>query len=352
MKPAVIAKHAAVRDSFRRPVTIWIGSVCLLVIAMVVVGGITRLTGSGLSIVEWRPVTGALPPLSDAGWQEAFEAYRSSPQYRLVNIGMTLAEFKRIFAWEYGHRLLGRLLGVVFLVPWAYFVARGALSRRFSAKLLIGFALGAFQGLVGWLMVASGLVHEPRVSHYRLAAHLTLAFVLLGYLFWTWLDLRETGEPTARRVRLPLRLFLFPLGAQIVYGAFTAGLHAGVGYNTFPTMHGAWVPRGALALTPAWRNAVENPATVQFVHRALGALVAAAAIAIVVVARRSTRTVRSAVTLLGAVVMLQFALGVMTLLLVVPVSLGVLHQLGACALFLAALQANHRAAAQVSVRPS
>lgn len=330
-------------EPFHRAVSAWLGTVCLLVVAMLVVGGITRLTGSGLSIVEWRPVTGAVPPLSDAAWRDAFEAYQTSPQYRLVNAGMTLDAFKRIYAWEYAHRLLGRVLGLVFLVPWAYFAVKGALSRTFTAKLLFGFGLGGMQGALGWLMVASGLVDVPHVSHYRLAAHLALALVVLGYLFWIWLDLRGAGAGAPRRVRVVLAALAVLLAVQIVYGAFTAGLHAGVGYNTFPKMHGAWVPVDAMALSPAWRNVVGNPALVQFIHRAIGALIACTALVLVVVARGACASVRRAIGLVVLATLVQFGLGVATLVLVVPLSLAALHQLGGCVLYLATLYANHEA---------
>lgn len=332
-----------VRAPFRRPVMIWLAVMCLLILAMVVVGGITRLTGSGLSIVEWRPVTGALPPLSDQDWQEAFDGYRRSPEYRLVNAGMDLGAFKQIYAWEYVHRLLGRAIGLAFFVPWAWFMWRRALSRALSMRLLGGLALGGLQGAVGWLMVASGLRDVPHVSHYRLAAHLSMALVVLGYLFWIWLDLRGAGSGAEASVRAVARGTLALIAAQIVYGALTAGLHAGIGYNTFPTMHGAWLPPGGLAMTPAWRNAFENPATVQFIHRVLGASVGVSAATLGFLSRRSPPGLRRAIGGLALVTMVQFGLGVATLLLVVPIALAVVHQLGACVLLLTALHANHEA---------
>jgi cytochrome c oxidase assembly protein subunit 15 len=317
---------------------------------MVVIGGITRLTGSGLSIVEWRPVTGILPPLSDADWGDAFGAYQRTPQYRLLNGGMQLAQFQRIFFWEYVHRLVGRLLGVVFLVPLVGFVLKRSLSGALARRLAVVFALVVLQGGLGWFMVKSGLVAAPNVSHYRLAAHLTLALVVLGALFWTWLDLRTRSSvavPVPVPVRAALRFALHGVTAllalQIVYGAFTAGLHAGVGYNSFPKMHGRWVPFEALALVPAWRNAFENPATVQFLHRAFGSLLVVTTATLALLARAAPRAVWRATLVLVGGVLVQFSLGVATLVLVVPVSFAALHQLGACLLVLAVLRVQHAA---------
>jgi len=322
-----------------RGVRAWLALVCALVIAMVLVGGITRLTGSGLSIVEWKPITGAVPPLSDDAWREAFDAYRTSPQFRLENSAMTLAEFERIFFWEFVHRLLGRLLGLAFVVPFVWFLARRAIPRRQARILAAALALGALQGLVGWLMVKSGLVAVPRVSHYRLATHLGIALTLLGVLAWVLFDLRGEGGDASPRVRRALRGVLAVLGAQIVYGALTAGLRAGIGYNTFPTMHGRWFPADGLALSPAWTNWVENPATVQLSHRALALALVTAVIATAWLARRERPAVRAAVRALLVATLVQAALGVATLVYVVPLGLAVAHQLGACALLLAAVRA-------------
>ncbi|MFO0668676.1 MAG: COX15/CtaA family protein [Polyangiaceae bacterium] len=334
---------AAVREPYRWWVIRWLTLLCALVVSMVVVGGITRLTGSGLSIVEWRPVTGALPPLSERAWEEAFEAYRASPQYRLVNAGMSLSAFKHIFFWEYVHRLLGRFIGIAFVAPWLFFVSKRALSRALMLKLLVGLGLGGLQGALGWFMVASGLVDVPHVSHYRLAAHLSLALVVLGYLFALRMDLGGPGAGAERRARVALRATLVLIAVQIVYGAFTAGLHAGFGYNTFPTMHGSWLPPGGLALEPAWRNLVENTATVQFLHRVFGTLVVASVGVVIALTRGAAPAVRRTVHWLAAATALQFALGVATLVFVVPIPLAVAHQLGACMLFLVVLRADHEA---------
>lgn len=348
----MLAFRAPVADDFRKPVILWLGSVCAFVLLMVAVGGITRLTGSGLSIVEWKPLVGAIPPLTDRDWDEAFRTYQQFPQYKLLGASMTLAEFKRIFFWEYAHRLLARVLGLVFFVPWAYFAARRAFTKAFSVRLLAALGLGGLQGAVGWFMVKSGLVDEPNVSHYRLAAHLSIALLVLGYVFWLVLDLRGGPARTvpSRRVRAALGVVLVLLVAQIVYGAFTAGLHAGIGYNTFPTMQGQWIPPEALALEPAWRNAFANRATVQLLHRVLGTLLVASIGLAWGLARAGAvdRTIRRSINWLLGAAAAQFALGVATLLFVVPLGLAAAHQLGACLLFLFALRANH--AARVSWR--
>lgn len=328
----------------RRVVRTWLGCVCALVVAMVVLGGVTRLTGSGLSIVEWRPLTGAIPPLSEEDWREAFRAYQETPQYRLLNAGMSLAEFQRIFLWEYVHRLVGRILGVVFVLPLGHFAFSRSISPDHARRLFVVLALGALQGGLGWFMVKSGLIDAPNVSHYRLAAHLTLALVVLGTLFWTWLDLSgRDPSPVEGRLRFALHAVTGLLALQIVYGAFTAGLHAGIGYNTFPTMHGRWIPPDAFALDPTWRNAFENRAAVQLVHRALGALLVLAITATAVLARHAPREVKRTIQVLVAGVLVQFALGVATLVLVVPLPVAALHQLGACLLLLAVLRAQHAA---------
>lgn len=334
---------ALVRAPYRRHVTLWLGGVCALVVAMLVIGGITRLTGSGLSIVTWRPVTGAVPPLSSSDWNEAFVAYQSSPQYRLLNAGMTLAEFQRIFFWEYVHRLLGRVLGVAFFVPFVWLLVKRALAPALVRRLAVIFALGGLQGALGWVMVASGLVDRPHVSHYRLAAHLSLALTLLGFLLWTVLDVRVPAGGASPRLRRALVAFLALLGLQIVYGAFTAGLHAGIGYNTFPKMYGQWIPREILALTPGWLNAFENRATVQFLHRALGAAVLLGIGGLLVLARGATRELRRAIAAIALAGIAQFSLGILTLLWIVPVPLAALHQFGACVLLLATIWANHEA---------
>ena len=258
----------------RRAVVAWLYTGCLLIALLVTVGGVTRLTGSGLSITEWDVLMGALPPLNAEAWQELWQKYQATPQYQQVNPDFTLAQFQTIFWWEYVHRLLARLLGVVFLVPFLWFLVRGYLDRPLRNRVLLIFALGAFQGLIGWLMVASGLVDRPSVSHFRLAAHLMTALLTFSVTLWTALETEGRNDGTTERDRLalwrPLAAFALVLVLQLTYGAFVAGLKAGGIYNTFPLMAGSLLPPGGGSLTPWIRNLFENPATVQFIHRLLG----------------------------------------------------------------------------------
>ena len=315
-----------------------------MVFAMVVVGGVTRLTHSGLSMVEWQPIVGAVPPLSEAQWLETFGKYRLTPQYRLVNHGMTLAEFKGIFWWEYVHRLLGRLIGLVFLLPLLWFWVRGRVDRRLALRLGGIFVLGGLQGALGWFMVQSGLVDDPRVSQYRLTAHLAIAFAIYAAMLWTALDLIGGSSQRAGR---PLRRFAWGVTALVCYmvvtGGFVAGIRAGLAYNSFPLMNGHWVPPEILALHPWYLNFFANMATVQFDHR-LGAWALAIAVpAFWIAARRqgAGRRAAIAVNLLLVALVLQVGLGISTLLLAVPLPLAAAHQAGAVLLFTAALWVNH-----------
>lgn len=305
-----------------------------MTLVTLVIGGITRLTRSGLSIVDWAPIMGVVPPLSEAAWQQAFDAYRAFPEYQELRQGMSLGEFKFIFFWEYLHRLVARTIGVVFLVPFLVFAVRGYLSRPLARRALVLFALGAGQGLMGWFMVMSGLVDEPRVSHYRLAAHLSLAFVIFGYAVWLARELSVGRAPSvvARGSRALLLHGLGwlggLLGVQIVWGAFVAGLKAGYYYNTFPLMAGSLVPPDFMRVQPALLNLVENPSAVQWLHRLLGTALLVAATVFFARVRRSTvdaRSQRLNAIFLGLVAA-QYVTGVLTLLFYVPVSLGVLHQ--------------------------
>lgn len=319
----------------------WLLLCCGLLLALVMLGGATRLTESGLSIVDWRPVTGVLPPLGDAEWQEEFQRYKDSPQYRLVNQGMGLAAFKYIFWFEYGHRLLARLLGVAFALPLAWFWLRGRIPRRLRGGLLATLALGAAQGYMGWYMVKSGLVDLPRVSHYRLAAHLGLALLIFASMWWLALEcLRPQWRHALRdpASRWLLRALLVLVGLTIVFGAFVAGLRAGLIYNTFPRMGDEWVPDVWLALQPWWRNFVENPVAIQFTHRCLALGTFAACLALFWHWRgRGTRAQRNALAALFGLALVQVGLGIATLLAKVPVMLGTLHQGGAVLLLAAAL---------------
>ncbi len=326
-----------------RPVGLWLLVCCAMVFAMVVIGGITRLTESGLSIVEWRPVAGALPPLTQADWQAEFDKYRQIDQYRLMNEGMSLAEFKRIFFWEWFHRFWGRLIGLVFLVPFVWFFWRGNVRGTLAGKLFALFCLGGLQGAIGWWMVASGLQRDMlAVSQYRLAVHLALALALHVGLLWMALDLlRGKLESTpARKAGLGLVGFVF---VTILAGAFVAGLDAGLASDTFPLMDGRFVPAGYADIEPFWRNLFENHATVQFNHRWLG--IVAALLACVFAWRFLPRARnpldRLAVLAVPVAALLQAALGIVTLLLWVPVPLAAAHQAGAVILLSAATFAAH-----------
>jgi len=321
-------------DRNRRAVGAWLLVCAAFVFAIVVVGGVTRLTRSGLSIVEWQPLVGALPPLSDADWQALFAKYRETPEYKLVNFGMSLEGFKRIFWWEYAHRLLGRLVGVVFLVPFLYFYFRKKLENALAWKLLGVFLLGGAQGALGWYMVKSGLVDDPRVSHFRLTAHLGLALAIFSAQLWLALDLLCSKRPSSSRslYSLPLLVFLMALS-----GGMVAGLRAGAAYQTFPLMNGHVVPPEILMLEPWWRNFAYNMATVQFVHRGFFWVLAV----LIPIAWWRMRASAAAHFLLAAFV-LQAALGISTLLAGVPVALAAAHQAGAVLLLAAALWTAHR----------
>lgn len=328
-----------------RPVIIWLFLVCAFIFAMVLVGGVTRLTHSGLSIVEWQPLIGAIPPLNEAQWMATFEAYKQYPEYLKMNQGMSLDEFKGIFYWEYGHRLLGRTIGLVFFIPFVVFWLQKRFDKPLLTKLGVAFIIGGLQGLMGWYMVMSGLVDIPRVSHYRLAAHLSLALFLMCYLFWVALDLihRQSGSTTAGGwVRPAAWAMTVLVSVQIVYGAFTAGLRAGWGYNTFPTMNGEWFPEALSAMSPIWLNLLENNAGVQFMHRLLGTLLLLAIAWFWWAARQASLNPlqRNCVTLLLVSVLLQYGIGVYVLLKIVPIAAAAAHQAVGCLVLLAAVRLN------------
>jgi cytochrome c oxidase assembly protein subunit 15 len=317
-----------------------------LVFAMVVLGGVTRLTRSGLSIVEWQPLMGAIPPLTEADWLALFEKYKQTPEYLKVNVGMDLAGFQGIFWLEYLHRLLGRLIGIVFLLPFLYFLVRRQIERPLMPKLIAMFVLGGLQGLMGWLMVASGLVDLPRVSPYRLTAHLGLALLIYGYMLWVALGLFHP-RPEAGAERRPLRRFGIALMTLITVtflaGGFVAGTRAGFAFNDWPWMHGRLIPDGLYAMTPLWADWFENVATVQFHHRLLAYALAIAVALFWWRARGVSLPARARALLpwLLAVLAAQVLLGILTLLYIVPVSLAALHQAGAMVLFTVALVLNH-----------
>lgn len=324
----------------------WLLAVCALVFAMVVLGGVTRLTRSGLSIVEWQPLMGAIPPLTEAQWLVLFEKYKLTPEYQKVNVGMDLAGFQGIFWLEYFHRLLGRLIGLAFALPFVYFLVRKQIERALAPKLWLLFALGAAQGLLGWLMVASGLVDMPRVSPYRLTAHLGLAILIYAAMLWVALGLL-TPKPQVADSVAPLRRFGLAVTALVFFmiltGGFVAGTHAGFAFNDWPFMHGRLVPDGLYALDPWWANLFENIATVQFHHRLVAYLLCLVIPAYWFAARRhrlETRT-RALFHLLLAMLAAQVTLGIATLVYVVPVSLAAAHQAGALLLLTLALLLNH-----------
>ncbi|HEX3535393.1 MAG TPA: COX15/CtaA family protein [Stellaceae bacterium] len=324
---------------------LWLFACCAMIFAMVVIGGITRLTWSGLSITEWQPVTGVLPPLSDSAWAAEFEKYRQIPQYKLLNAGMSLADFKTIYLWEYVHRLWGRLIGFAYLLPFLYFVIRGRLPRHLRWPLAGIFGLGAAQGVLGWYMVESGLADRIEVSQYRLTAHLMLALAIYAATLWVALGLwREPGRAAAAPVwRRTSEGMIALITLTIAAGGFVAGLNAGLVYNTFPLMDGRLVPAGYSQLQPLFRNWFENVAAVQFDHRLLATATTATVLALWVVGARGTlpQPARLALHGLLAAVALQFALGLSTLLLVVPIPLAAAHQAGAVILLTAAVILRH-----------
>lgn len=321
----------------RRPVALWLIAMAALVALMVIVGGATRLTDSGLSIVEWRPVTGAVPPLSAADWAAEFAKYQRIPEYQEVNWGMSLSDFKRIYWWEWGHRFLGRLIAIAFLAPLAFFAAAGRLDRPLAVKLAIVFGLGALQGAVGWWMVSSGLSARVDVSQYRLAAHLALALVLFGAIVWIAFDLLAKDARGAHRLAPYALALAAAIFLQMILGAFVAGLRAGRIYNTWPLMDGAFIPAGYLRRGAA--DFFESAAAAQFNHRLGAYLVSAAAFAFFVAARRTSLAGRA--RLLLAAVLVQGALGVWTVLAATPIALGLAHQGGALIVFAAALHLAH-----------
>jgi cytochrome c oxidase assembly protein subunit 15 len=317
---------------------------------MVVIGGITRLTGSGLSITEWKPIMGALPPLNDREWQEAFDKYKQIPEYTLKNRHIDMAGFKGIFFWEYLHRNWGRLMGLVFIIPFSVFLYRGALQGWLRTRAIAILTGGATVAALGWFMVASGLQNNPDVSHYRLAIHLAAAFTVFGLVLWTVLDIRSgrrafAGDGTA--VAVQVRWLLALLVLQIVWGAFTAGLDAGRIYNTWPLMNGTFMPENVTAFGNWWFDLSHHRDGVQFVHRNLAWLVAAAVVVFGLM-NRSSQAVAGCWKLLVALVMFQFALGVFTVLTQVNIVLGVAHQFGALLLLATVLAVVHRSGRAIS----
>jgi cytochrome c oxidase assembly protein subunit 15 len=317
----------------------WLFGVAALIFAMILVGGATRLTDSGLSITEWQPILGAIPPLSGAAWLDAFEKYQQIPEYQLINKGMSLAAFKAIYWWEWAHRFLGRFIGLAFFVPFVVFWLRGAIARPLLARLGVIFLLGGAQGLLGWYMVQSGLVERTDVSQYRLAAHLALAVLIYGAILWVAFGLGERanaagGAPRSGLLNILAGLFAGLVFLQIILGGFVAGTDAGLSHNTWPLMDGAIIPDGLGVMQPWYMNLFENVLTVQFNHRMLGYTLALLALLNLIGAwGRAGSAVRTVSMVTFATVIAQIALGVFALLSHLQIGLALAHQAGAILLF-------------------
>jgi len=323
-----------------RALRIWLGVIAALIVAMILVGGATRLTDSGLSITEWQPIIGAIPPLSDAHWQEAFDAYKKIPEYTEINRGMSLDAFKSIYWWEWTHRFLGRFIGLVFLLPFIGFWIAGYIPRALMPRLLGLFVLGGLQGALGWYMVKSGLVERTDVSQYRLAAHFGLAMLIFGYTLWLLFGLGSAArKPRSVAASWVAGVVLLLVFLQLLAGALVAGIDGGLGFNTWPLIAGAFIPTGLGAVAPWYLNLFENPLTVQFDHRMLGYAVVAATIvqASWLALKRGGQALAGSAATLAVLALLQATLGVWTLLLAVPIELGLAHQAGAIFVFAAAL---------------
>ncbi len=325
----------------RRAVGIWLLVVAAMIAAMVLVGGLTRLTGSGLSITQWHPISGVIPPMSHAAWQAEFDNYKLIPQYKLENAGMTLAQFKGIFWWEWSHRLLGRLIGAVFLLPFLWFAWRGAIPRSGYRRMIGLFLLGGLQGLVGWWMVTSGIETSTRVSvsQYRLATHLGLALFLFAVILWTALEYLRPKQPGAKSAPQAMwaKIIAGGIYLQMLLGALVAGLHAGLIYNSWPSMDGRFGPENPFFNHPWWINFFQNPGLAQFDHRIGAYLIFFGAVALFWMARSLKGAQKITAHALLGFVILQITLGILTLLNQVPIPLAALHQITAVALFTTAI---------------
>lgn len=300
-----------------------------MIFIMVLVGGITRLTNSGLSMVNWSLFMGSIPPLNDLEWQETFNLYKDSPEFKKINYDYTLSDFKYIFFWEYFHRMLGRLLGLVFIIPFVYFLIKRMLTRKLIIQSLILFFLGGCQAAIGWWMVKSGLVDRPDVSHFRLATHLTTAFITCGFCLWVALPLILTKKHEGNKKLFKLtKWFGVLVLIQIIYGAFIAGLNAGIGFNTWPKMSGEWIPQAVYAIKPFWKNFIEAPYAIQFVHRTLAIVILF--FTIYLWSQKFYDSLlnqhKNALNILLTLVLLQTIVGISTLVLMVPFSLAIIHQ--------------------------
>jgi cytochrome c oxidase assembly protein subunit 15 len=330
-----------------RIIASWLFFLCGMVFVMVIVGGLTRLTHSGLSMVVWRPLTGWLPPMSSSEWQEVFSLYKGSPEFEKINFDMTIEGFKSIFWLEFVHRLWGRIMGIVFLIPFIFFIVKGWVTRNLLQRLVVIFVLAVFQGVLGWYMVKSGLIDNPDVSQYRLAAHFSAAVIIYGYMLWVALSLmtaRQTPlKPATSGLSIAIIFTSVFIFITMISGGFVAGLDAGLIYNTFPLMDGQLVPTGLWELSPGYLNFFENIVTVQFDHRILAETTLVFVVGTWWIARKTNlpRGPRTAFNALFGMVLLQVALGIGTLIYVVPIGLASLHQVGSLVLFTFALCAIH-----------
>jgi cytochrome c oxidase assembly protein subunit 15 len=335
-----------------RAVRVWLLTLWALVLLMVMIGGITRLTGSGLSMVEWRPITGLLPPIGEVAWQNAFAAYQRSPQFQQQNHWMTLGDFQQIYFWEYVHRLFGRLLGFAVVLPWIYFAWRRLMSASVARRTASVLLLGGLQGAVGWYMVKSGLANEPRVSHYRLALHLLLGVGVGQWILWLALDLlapRTQQHALTGWLRRAVLGLIPLLLLQLVYGAFMAGTRAGYLAATFPDINGRYAPQSFFTSGSLTRDLLDNPASIHYLHRALAFAILAYVTVLVLALRRSRLELRATAYLLWAATLGQIALGALTVVLRMPLAVAVAHQGAAYVLCSAAVLLVHAALGAVPV---
>ncbi len=338
-----MAQTSNTLDLHPRQIALWLLTCAGVILAMILLGGVTRLTNSGLSMVEWRPLLGIIPPLSQADWQELFLKYQQFPEYQQINKGMSLDEFKPIFMYEYLHRVLGRLIGIIFAVPFLYFYLTKKLTPQLSIRLLVLLILGGCQGILGWYMVKSGLIDNPHVSQYRLTAHLGLAVLIYSFIVWTALDLLNRKTEQLQSLALPSTFIVLLIFIMILSGGLVAGTRAGYAYSTWPLMGDSFVPAGLYAMQPAWQSAFDDITTIQFNHRMLAYIIAAVIVGFVYKAMKSKvyGNLRNAVMGLFALLFLQISLGISTIVFHVPISVAAAHQVGAVALLTVALYISH-----------
>lgn len=325
----------SIPEQGKNAIKYWLVTGIVMIIIMIAIGGITRLTHSGLSMVDWKPLMGSIPPLSESEWNDSFEKYKAFPEYQIVNYDMSLSEYKSIFFWEYFHRLWGRIMGLVFIIPFLIFWRRNYLAKPWFKRFIWIVIGGGLVGALGWFMVVSGLKDKPAVSHYRLAIHLIAAFTLLIYIYWQLLKLKYGEEKVPKAETTGIKWIIALSYLQIIYGAFVAGLKAGLIHNTWPLMGDSFIHENTFALIPFWENLLQHKDGVQFIHRSL-AILLALALLIYVNKNYKKASIQLSKSLKAASLILiaQFLLGIFTLILRVPVSLGVLHQLGAIILLI------------------